>query len=281
MSSSPTQCGESPSCYFSILPTPLPLYCNPTVSFSFLSLDFGGLERWKWYRRHSCLWLLFRVGGSVCTGRKLLLYCCPSLCRAVCLFLCSEAAFTGERQPVDFGRSDCKTGRVQTSSLICLPLGRILLPYQPQDIWGWRNIFITDCVCVCDRESERKGELGWHILQIDMGKMQQLDNPHPLALLCFSPSLESICISYQRYRKQDWNVPGFGFWVKGAVILLTLITEFTYWFDFCRLSSNGQTLSGLINVWVDGVGLGPRGAHGVGSVFEDSCSWKKVGRQWN
>lgn len=44
VSSSPTQCGESPSCYLSILPTPLPLYCNLTVSFSFLSLDFGVLE---------------------------------------------------------------------------------------------------------------------------------------------------------------------------------------------------------------------------------------------
>lgn len=48
-----------------------------------------------------------------------------------------------------------------------------------------------------------------------------------------------------------------GFWLKGGVILLTLITEFTYWLDLCRSGSNGQTLSGLINVWVDEVSPGP------------------------
>lgn len=40
-SSSPTQCGKSPSCYLPILPSPLPLYCNPTVSPPFRSLDLG------------------------------------------------------------------------------------------------------------------------------------------------------------------------------------------------------------------------------------------------
>lgn len=40
-SSSPTQCGKSPSCYLPVLPSSLPLYCSPTVSPSFLSLDFG------------------------------------------------------------------------------------------------------------------------------------------------------------------------------------------------------------------------------------------------
>lgn len=125
----------------------------------------------------SCPWILGVWNGENDTGDIHVFGCCSesgapsalgeSFCCIAALHsvgLC--ACFCAVRLPLQVkgslwisGRSDCKTGR-QTSSLICLPLGRILLPYQPQDIWGWRNIFITDCVCVCDRESERKGELG-------------------------------------------------------------------------------------------------------------------------
>lgn len=110
VSSSPTQCGKSPSCYLPILPSPLPLYCNPTVSPSFLSLAFGFFGHCELHRRHLCLWLVFRVGGSVCTGRKPLLYCCPSPSEVIGLYSCGAPAFTAERQPVDF-REVCQQGR--------------------------------------------------------------------------------------------------------------------------------------------------------------------------
>lgn len=109
VSSSPTQCGKSLSCYLPILPSPLSLYCNTTVSPPFLSLAFEFFGRRNWYRRHLCLWLVFRVGGLCLhwVSAKSLLYCCPSPSGVFGLYLCSAAAFTGERQPVDF-RETCQ-----------------------------------------------------------------------------------------------------------------------------------------------------------------------------
>lgn len=46
-----------------------PCHCNPTVSPSFLSLAFVFFICLKLYRRHLCLWLMFRVGG-LCLHRQ-------------------------------------------------------------------------------------------------------------------------------------------------------------------------------------------------------------------
>lgn len=76
-SSLPTQCGKSPSCYLPILPSSLPLYCSPTVSPSFLSLDFGGfLDTVTVTIQKECLSLvdvsLSAQGESLCSSAVLL-----------------------------------------------------------------------------------------------------------------------------------------------------------------------------------------------------------------
>lgn len=152
------------SCHCTVTLLSLLLSCPWLLGFLDAINDTGGIYAFGW-----CSEL-----GSVYTGRKPLLYYCPSPSGVHAVRLPLQVK---GRQWIS-GRSVSKAGRVQTSPLICLPLGRITLPQKPLVIWRWRNIFITDCgfvsecVYVLERKWEggREGAHGWHVLQIDMAK---------------------------------------------------------------------------------------------------------------
>lgn len=123
--SSPTQCGKTPSSHLSILPSPLPLYWNLTVSPSFLSSALGflhtvndteGIYALAWC---SVSKALSALGESLC--------CIAALCplRLLACILAMRLSLQVKGGQWFSGRSVSKAGRAQTAPLICLPPGRI------------------------------------------------------------------------------------------------------------------------------------------------------------
>lgn len=124
VSSSPTQCGEvfpvtSPSfhhpCHCTVTLLSLPFSCPCLLSF------FG--QR-KWYRRHLCLWLVFRVGGLCLQWEKVSVVLLPFALWCFWLVFVQCSCLYRWKTASVFQRN--LSGRVKKTPLIGLALRRIV-----------------------------------------------------------------------------------------------------------------------------------------------------------